>query len=196
MVEFNKKFAIKIPKNISCFCDEKKEIIIFQSNKKKIFIKINLRIVIEKKINQLLITDIPLKSISNKEKKVLKASQGLVVAQIKQALFELTETFYQKLKFVGIGYRAIGVQKLNFNYFFLKLGLSHLLFLNAADKICNVTCLKYTKLYISGVSYSHICQVAAYIRSYKAPEPYKGKGILYVNEKIQLKEGKKNLRTQ
>ena len=48
-----------------------------------------------------------------------------------------------------------------------------------------------TKLFIYGNSYRNVTQTAALIRSYKKPEPYKGKGILYETEKIVLKEGKK-----
>jgi len=52
-------------------------------------------------------------------------------------------------------------------------------------------CLKNNKLFLIGNSSIFLTQVAALIRSYKIPEPYKGKGILYMSEKITLKEGKK-----
>jgi large subunit ribosomal protein L6 len=55
----------------------------------------------------------------------------------------------------------------------------------------NVYSHKATTIFISGSSNQNVSQTAALIRSYKKPEPYKGKGILYDNEKIVLKEGKK-----
>jgi large subunit ribosomal protein L6 len=55
----------------------------------------------------------------------------------------------------------------------------------------NVYSHKATTIFISGNSNKNVSQTAALIRSYKKPEPYKGKGILYDNEKIVLKEGKK-----
>ena len=71
-----------------------------------------------------------------------------------------------------------------------KLGYSHQIFFKIPRNL-NVFCLKSTKLFVSGLSNSYVNQIAALIRSYKTPEPYKGKGILYENEKIILKEGKK-----
>jgi len=54
-----------------------------------------------------------------------------------------------------------------------------------------IFCLKTNKLFIVGYSYVFVTQIAALIRSFKIPEPYKGKGIVYTTEKIILKEGKK-----
>ena len=72
----------------------------------------------------------------------------------------------------------------------LKLGYSHDIYLKIPRNL-EISSLKFTKLFISGFSYGKITQTAALIQSYKYPEPYKGKGILYENQKIQLKEGKK-----
>ena len=55
----------------------------------------------------------------------------------------------------------------------------------------NVYISKSTIIYISGNSLNNVTQITSNIRSYKKPEPYKGKGILYFNEKIKLKPGKK-----
>ena len=59
------------------------------------------------------------------------------------------------------------------------------------DVLLKIFCLKTNKLFIIGYSYWFVTQVAAVIRSYKTPEPYKGKGMLYTTEKVVLKEGKK-----
>jgi large subunit ribosomal protein L6 len=189
--EPNNKFVIRIPKQFSIFYDKKKGTIIFQNKKKTTALKTKVHIIIEKKLDVIKVTNIPLYGMSNNEKKKLNATQGLIAAKIKQILLESTETFYQKLKFVGVGYRALNLKKLNQKGFLLKLGLSHLLYLNPTNKFFDMFCLKTTKMFIFGTSYSKVSQAAAFLRSYKIPEPYKGKGILYENEKIKLKEGKK-----
>ena len=63
--------------------------------------------------------------------------------------------------------------------------------LTKTSKKIKIFCLKTTELFIYGNSYQNVTQTASLIRSYKKPEPYKGKGILYDTEKITLKEGKK-----
>jgi large subunit ribosomal protein L6 len=70
------------------------------------------------------------------------------------------------------------------------LGYSHQIYFKISHTL-NVFCLKATSIFISGNSYQEVSQISALIRSYKYPEPYKGKGILYENEKIVIKEGKK-----
>ena len=71
-----------------------------------------------------------------------------------------------------------------------KLGYSHPIFFKIPNNL-QIFCFKFIKLFVWGNSYKNITQTSALIRSYKKPEPYKGKGILYEGEKIVLKEGKK-----
>ena len=71
-----------------------------------------------------------------------------------------------------------------------KLGFSHQIYFKISNTL-NVFCLKATTIFVCGNSYQEISQICASIRSCKYPEPYKGKGILYENEKISIKEGKK-----
>jgi large subunit ribosomal protein L6 len=123
-------------------------------------------------------------------KKKIKALQGTTVALIKQLIVETSAVLYQKLKLVGVGYRAFDVDTLKNKLLLFKLGYSHFLYFKISNEI-EIFCLKMTKLFIYGNSYRNVTQTAALIRSYKKPEPYKGKGILYETEKIVLKEGKK-----
>lgn len=126
------------------------------------------------------------------KKKSLKAFQGTTVALIKYAIIELSVSFfYQKMKFVGVGYRAFPLEINNKKQMLhLRLGYSHQIYFRFINEI-NVFCFKFTKLFIFGSSYQNITQFSALIRSCKPPEPYKGKGILYDNEKIILKIGKR-----
>lgn len=144
------------------------------------------------KVEQLIkVTSIPINNISNNEEKKMKAIQGTTTALIKQLLIETSTILYKKLKIVGVGYRGFDVENFEKKLLLFKLGYSHPLYFKIPIKL-NMFCLKFTKLFIYGSSYSYITQTAALIRSKKTPEPYKGKGILYETENIILKEGKKN----
>src|SRR5215469_7570937 len=94
--------------------------------------------------------------------------------------------FSRNLEIVGVGYRA-AVQGNTLN---LQLGYSHdIPFPIPAD--VRIACERPTVVTVSGADRQRVGQVAAEIRSYRPPEPYKGKGIRYVNETIRRKEGKK-----
>lgn len=78
----------------------------------------------------------------------------------------------------------------NIDLLHFKLGYSHMIYFKIPINL-KIYCLKANKLFILGDSYLFVTQIASLIRSYKVPEPYKGKGIVYTTEKIILKEGKK-----
>jgi large subunit ribosomal protein L6 len=124
------------------------------------------------------------------KKKKLKSIQGTTIASIKQMILEVSFVFSKKLVFVGVGYKAFPIELFNNQILQLKLGYSHQIYFKVSNDL-NVYCHKATTVYISGNSNQNVSQTAALIRSFKYPEPYKGKGILYDNEKIVLKEGKK-----
>ena len=73
----------------------------------------------------------------------------------------------------------------------LKVGYSHTCLIKVPSEL-KVVCLKPTLISISGIDKQEVGNFAALVRSYKIPEPYKGKGILYQDEKITLKEGKRS----
>lgn len=119
-----------------------------------------------------------------------KKIQGTTVAKIKQILIESTYTLYQKLNLVGVGYRVFAHEQLK-NQIYFKLGYSHLIYFKIPSEL-NTHCQKFTKLFLFGnCSFDLLTQTASQIRVCKLPEPYKGKGILYDQEKIVLKKGKK-----
>lgn len=186
----SKKYTVKIPSdNIILYCEKKKILtIIGPLAKKTLKLTLKIKIISEKKT--ILVTQTPLLKLSNNLRKKLKAIQGTTLALIKQLIIETSAILYQKLKFVGVGYRAFNVQNFEKKLLMLKLGYSHPIYFKIPEDL-EIFCLKLTKLFIYGDSYHSITKVASSIQSYKSPEPYKGKGILYENEKIQLKEGKK-----
>jgi large subunit ribosomal protein L6 len=105
-------------------------------------------------------------------------------------LIESVALVYQKLKLVGVGYRAFPVENFEGHLLLLKLGYSHPIYFKIPSNL-NIFCLKLTKLFLYGSSHQQVTSAASKIRLNKTPEPYKGKGILYYNENIVLKEGKK-----
>jgi large subunit ribosomal protein L6 len=98
----------------------------------------------------------------------------------------VTKGFEEKLEITGVGYRA-AVQGKNLN---LQLGFSHDVTFPIPEGITIAT-PKPTEINISGIDKQTVGQVAAEIRGYRPPEPYKGKGVKYAGEYIFRKEGKK-----
>ena len=185
-----KKHLIKIPKNtVVIYCNKNKLITIIGPLKKK-SLKLQVELRLSNKSNTIEVTTIPFLKLSNNDRKNIKAIQGTTVALIKQLLIETSSIFYQKLKFIGVGYRAFEVNNFEKQVLLFRLGYSHNIYFRIPENL-EISSLKFTKLFISGFSYNEITQTSALIQSYKYPEPYKGKGILYENQKIQLKEGKK-----
>ena len=138
-------------------------------------------------------SSIPLINLSNNKKKNISALRGTATAIIKQLILETSSILYQKLKLVGVGYKVFERETLNNKILMFKLGYSHPIFFKTTENL-KFYCLKFTKLFIYGSSYQDVTQAASLIKSHRAPEPYKGKGVLYSNEIIKLKKGKKNLK--
>ncbi|HEV2623477.1 MAG TPA: 50S ribosomal protein L6 [Frateuria sp.] len=98
----------------------------------------------------------------------------------------VSEGYERKLELVGVGYRASMAGKaLN-----LSLGFSHPVVFNAPEGITLET-PSQTEILIKGSDKQRVGEVAAKIRAFRPPEPYKGKGVRYAGEKITLKEAKK-----
>lgn len=189
-MKISKKHIIKIPDNLSVIYSEYKQllVIIGENNKKRSITDINLKLIIDNINKSLVVTQTLIntgKKIKNK-----KSLQGTLISKIKQKIIEMKTTAKKKLKFVGVGYRAECLDVQNNTILKLKVGYSHLIFFKI-DKNIKIKCVKSKDLFMLSDSMHDTNQLAARIRSYKKPEPYKGKGILYDNESIKLKEGKK-----
>lgn len=189
MKKIIKKHIIKIPNDINLIYIHKKGIITFISPICKKCLKLKTQIFFSSQKKTIIITQIPFIDIPNNKRKKLKSLQGINSALIKQCLIEISILLYQKLKFIGVGYRVFSVNNFNNKLLLFKLGYSHFLYFKLLKNFKYFN-LKMTKLFIFGHSYQNITQIASVIRSYKKPEPYKGKGILYDTEKIMLKKGK------
>ena len=188
--KLKKRYTVKLPKNISIIHCDKKNIITFLGPHQTKSIKLNVKIFLIPESYLIVVTQIPLSNISAVSLKNSRKLQGTIVSKIKQAIIEVTYTLYNKLDLVGVGYRVFAHEKLP-NQIYLKLGYSHLVYFKIPNNV-NTFCQKFTKLFLFGnCSFDLLTHTAAQIRNCKLPEPYKGKGILYNQEKIVLKKGKK-----
>ena len=115
-----------------------------------------------------------------------KALLGTIYANIKNEIHGNSKGFEKKLELVGTGYKAI----INGKDLVLSLGYSHDINFAIPESI-TITVEKNTNVSVTGSSKQLVGQVAAKIKSFRKPEPYKGKGVRYQGEKIYRKEGKK-----
>ena len=119
------------------------------------------------------------------DQKEHRALHGLTRSLISNMVEGVTEGFSRTLEIVGVGYRAEpkgkGIQ--------LNLGFSHTIQYDAADGV-KLECPSPTTVVVSGADKQAVGQAAAEIRSFRPPEPYKGKGIRYQGEQIRRKAGK------
>jgi large subunit ribosomal protein L6 len=115
-----------------------------------------------------------------------RAMWGTYRALVANLISGVKDGFEQRLEINGVGYRA-AVQGRNLQ---LQLGYSHDVNFPIPDDIA-IKCEKPTSIAITGRDKQRVGQIAAEIRAYRGPEPYKGKGIKYDTEKILRKEGKK-----
>jgi large subunit ribosomal protein L6 len=119
------------------------------------------------------------------ETRSVKALHGLSRSLVNNMVVGVSKGFQRALEIQGVGFRA-QVQGKNLN---LSIGFSHPVVFPIPDGI-KITVQENTKILIEGIDKQLVGQVAADIRSYYPPEPYKGKGIRYVGEQILRKEGK------
>ena len=111
---------------------------------------------------------------------------GMSRTMVANLVTGVTQGFKRELEIQGVGYRAA----MNGNTLKLNLGLSHDVDYVAPEGV-TVTAPKQTEIVVEGIDEQLVGQVAANIRAWRAPEPYKGKGIRYKGEFIFRKEGKK-----
>jgi large subunit ribosomal protein L6 len=119
------------------------------------------------------------------ETKKMKALHGLYAVLLKNSITGVKDGYKKNLELVGIGYRA----EKKGNMIALNLGFSHPIYFLPPEGI-TIDVVTDNKLTISGIDKQLVGQVAAKIRSFRKPEPYKGKGIKYEGEFIRRKAGK------
>ena len=120
------------------------------------------------------------------ESKTARTLWGTTRANIKVIVDGVNEGFTKNLELVGVGYKA----RMDGKNLVLSLGFSHDVNFATPEGI-KITCTSPTQISVHGADKQLVGQVAAEIRKYRKPEPYKGKGVKYEGEYIRRKEGKK-----
>lgn len=115
-----------------------------------------------------------------------RSKWGMSRTMVANILEGVKDGFEKKLEINGVGYRAA----MQGNDVQLSLGFSHEVVYKVPEGV-TVACTKPTEIVVTGIDKQKVGQVAAEIRSYRPPEPYKGKGVKYADETIFRKEGKK-----
>ncbi len=114
------------------------------------------------------------------------ALQGTLRALVANMVKGVTQGFEKKLTLVGVGYRAQAAgDRIN-----LSLGFSHPV-VHRMPKGVKVETPVQTEIVVRGIDKQQVGQIAAEIRAYRPPEPYKGKGVRYADERVKIKETKK-----
>jgi large subunit ribosomal protein L6 len=114
------------------------------------------------------------------------ALHGTLRALVANMVKGVTQGFEKRLTLVGVGYRAQAAgDRIN-----LSLGFSHPV-VHAMPKGVKVETPQQTEIVVKGIDKQQVGQVAAEIRAYRPPEPYKGKGVRYADERVKIKETKK-----
>lgn len=170
------KLPISVPSSVNVTINEKK--VIVEGSKGKLEINIHEQITLKQEGS---LIHVSRKDTSKKS----GAFQGLMRSLVANMIIGVTEGFEKKLEIVGIGYRV----QAKGNVLDLTIGKSHPV-LYEVPKELTVTVSDPTHFSISGSDKQLVGQVAANIRSLYPPEPYKGKGIRYEDEKVFRKAGK------
>ena len=144
---------------------------------------LSLRLVDEVEVTQ---DDGKLVVAPRNETKRARALWGTTRSLLQNIVTGVSEGFAIRLEITGVGYRAAVDGK----ELVLQLGYSHEIRHPIPDGL-TVVCERPTAITVSGADRQKVGQLAANIRAYRKPEPYKGKGIRYLNEQVTRKEGKK-----
>jgi len=185
MNNLKKKNLIKLPSNIKCFIQSDKKILVLKNNQKNILIKKYYGSIFLTDDNSLLIEQS--KKMLTKEKKLADR----LLESISGFINNNNTIYYKKIILVGVGYRFVSENKKS-NILKLILGYSHSIFIKLPFEI-NIFYLKPSIIYLTSENFIKLNIISNFIKKFKAPEPYKGKGIRFEYDNIILKEGKKNL---
>lgn len=145
-------------------------------------LKIHPNISVKKQENEILVS-------RNSETKTDRSLHGLYRSLLNNMVIGVSEGYSKELEIIGVGYRA----SYSGNVLELSLGFSHPIFFVPPDDIeieVDTKKRKNPTVIVSGINKELVGQVAAKIRSLRPPEPYKGKGIRYVDEWVRRKAGK------
>lgn len=142
--------------------------------------EIHSDITVEKIDNKLIVT-------RSSDQKKHRALHGLTRALVNNMVVGVTDGFKRELQLIGVGYRA---EMKSAKVLQMNLGYSHPIIFGLPDGIIVTAPPKASKVIVEGIDKELVGAVAAKIRSFRKPEPYKGKGVRYAGEYVRSKPGK------
>lgn len=188
---FSNRYSIKIPSEIILIYCNRTNVLLVKTKTKKRLLNLNVKLLILKEKNIIIVTNRLTKLVTSHSTNFTKTIRGVTVSLIKRAMADIQVLKYTKLKLIGVGYKVFEKKsKSNNTFLHFKLGYSHSLYYKI-PKVITIKTVQSTKLFISSYCATQLSHCTAVIKNCKLPEPYKGKGIVYSNEIIKLKEGKK-----
>jgi large subunit ribosomal protein L6 len=188
MPVFSKRVGIQIPKHIGVFYNQKKNhlLLVGPFGSQTIILEFKLFLATFSRYIYILTSPVNLK------KKQVKCFCGSLLAQMKQVILELSVKYHIALKLIGVGFKVYSFDTGLNSVLQFKLGFSHFIFYKIPLDT-RFALLKNIKLFISNPCLKKVTQISAFIRSFKVPDIYKGKGFSYNKETLTLKKGKKVL---
>ncbi|MHB2151015.1 50S ribosomal protein L6 [Calditrichota bacterium LG25] len=171
------KLPVPIPEKVTVDLQENNFIVV-KGPKGQLQRQLHPKINVEIKDNQVVVT-------RNDDSKFSRSLHGLTRQLVANMVEGVAKGFTKKLQIIGVGYRA----ELKGKKLVLTLGYSHPIIFSAPDSI-TISTPSQTEILVSGIDKELVGLVAAKIRSFRKPEPYKGKGIRYENEYVRRKAGK------
>lgn len=190
MEKLSSRHFIKVPHYITCYlCEDRNFLLIVGKIGVKV-IKLNVKVLLFSNEKLIYVTQEPVSSRKIISIKDMKHFRSLTKTNIKKSLLDVSRKSYKKLKLNGVGFRVSIVELEGEKFLKLNLGLSHDIFYRVPKDI-EIIVTSPTRFIVSGNSSDRVSEVSCQIRKNKIPDAYKGKGILYDDEKVILKEFKK-----
>ncbi|MBN1493111.1 MAG: 50S ribosomal protein L6 [Candidatus Omnitrophica bacterium] len=171
------KRPITIPQNVKATCE--KNVVTVEGAKGKLQQGVDVAIGIDIKDNKISVS----RSSNNKR---FRAMHGLYRNLINNMIIGVSKGFKRELAIEGVGYKA----QMKGKMLVLDLGYSHQIEFKPPEGVI-ITVPSPTSIIVEGINKQAVGQVAANIREFRKPEPYKGKGIRYMGEYVRRKQGKK-----
>ncbi|WP_136657429.1 50S ribosomal protein L6 [Nitratireductor sp. XY-223] len=171
------KKPVSVPAGVTATVEGKK--VTAKGPKGELSYVVNDEVLVKMEENQVVVSPVD-------QSKDSRSKWGMTRTMIENIITGVTDGFERRLEINGVGYRA-AMQGKNLQ---LALGYSHDVVYETPDGI-TIACPKPTEIIVTGIDKQQVGQVASEIRRFRKPEPYKGKGVKYAEERIVRKEGKK-----
>lgn len=190
MEKLSSRHFIKVPPYITCYLCEDRNFLLLVGKIGVKVIKLDVKVLLFSNDKSIYVTKETVRTSNILSIKETKHFRSLTKTEIKKSLLDVSRKSYKKLKLNGVGFRVSNIELEGEKFIKLSLGLSHDIFYRVPEDI-EIIVTSSTRFIVSGNSSDRVSEVSCQIRKNKIPDVYKGKGILYDDEKVILKEFKK-----